>query len=360
MLLHRTLFGGERDLPESWAKQGFTFRENGFLCGLRQHAGGACGVLAVVQAYILRELALQGGAGRAAISASREQAGAALVAALAQIIWAARVGRLASVVVCKQPELPPMRQAAEALVKTDCNSLETVQEAVQAAAGAFIRPHGPGVAMLLYSVLMTRGVAMVGRDADFPSPLIMINGYCSQELVNLMTIGRAHSNVFDGEKVVGDPGEGARLRGIPRRSPIGFLTLFERQGEPGSLVRVGRYLKRPEMPIFVVQSESHYSVLWADAESRDFSVDDEVHAEDEDEQPPLEPDDTMVECADGEVIELHYFDQMGERDSSVRLTLSRRVGRALGPSTDYVPLENVILTRWPGAQIDWNGEEVIL
>lgn len=174
-----------------------------------------------------------------------------------------------------------------------------------------------------------------------------------------MLIGRAHSNVFDGEKTIGDPGEGVRLRGMPRRSPIGFLTLFERQGEPGSLVLVGRNLKRPETPIFVVQSESHYSVLWADTENRDFSVKgEEAVAEEED---PLAPDETTVECPPGESLDLHFFDQMGERDTSVRLTLTRAAtAREVRPSTDYVPLENVILTRWPGAEINWNGEEVIL
>ena len=68
-----------------------------------------------------------------------------------------------------------------------------------------LRERGPGVAMLLYSLLLTRGIAMVQRDADFPASLIAPNGYCAQELVNLLLVGRAHSNVFDGEKVVDTP-----------------------------------------------------------------------------------------------------------------------------------------------------------
>ena len=90
-------------------------------------------------------------------------------------------------------------------------------------------------------------------------------------------MGRAHSNVFDGERRVGssaesaaggggDADDGCRLRGIPRRAPVGFLTLFERQqyGERDrELITVGSHYKRPLAPIYVVQSESHYSVLWA-------------------------------------------------------------------------------------------------
>jgi len=312
-------------------------------------------VMASVQAYILRHLMLEQG-GAAPMKADRNECGAALVAALSQIIWNARMGRLASVVVCRAPEMPPMRDAAGELMKTECNSLEAVQEAVQAAAGAFIRPHGPGVVMLLFSVLMTRGVAMVQRDADFPSPLIGLNGYCAQELVNLLLIGRAHSNVFDGEQTIGEEGEGARLRGLPRRSAIGFLTLFERQGEPGSLVRVGRNYKRPLSPIWVVQSESHYSVLWGSGRCPDISDESEADA-DADAEGEGEGEG---ELAAGESFEVRYFDQMGERDSAVGLTLRRRPVRATGASTDYAPLENVILTRWPAAEVDWNGEEVIL
>jgi hypothetical protein len=93
---------------------------------------------------------------------------------------------------------------------------------------------------------------MVQRDADFPCSLILPNGYCAQELVNLLLIGRGHSNVFDGERSVGaaspqkggdgeeEGSEGVRLRGVPRRALVGFLTLFEKQGSDAMpLLEVG-------------------------------------------------------------------------------------------------------------------------
>eukprot|EP00437_Effrenium_voratum_P060365 CAMPEP_0181505410 /NCGR_PEP_ID=MMETSP1110-20121109/58038_1 /TAXON_ID=174948 /ORGANISM="Symbiodinium sp., Strain CCMP421" /LENGTH=58 /DNA_ID=CAMNT_0023634383 /DNA_START=59 /DNA_END=231 /DNA_ORIENTATION=- len=51
---------------------------------------------------------------------------------------------------------------------------------------------------------------------DDPStPLIGRFGHCSQELVNLMLIGEATSNVFDGTRWLGDdPSTGFRLRGV--------------------------------------------------------------------------------------------------------------------------------------------------
>jgi len=200
LTLHRALFGAERDFPAAWARQGFAFRDKGLLCGLRQHAGGPCGVIAAVQALVMRRLALAGsGAGTDALSASREAAAAALMESLAGIIWSARVGRTAQVAMCKTQELPPMREAAEHVWVTECKSEPDVLQALQTAAGSYVRPQGGGVPLLLYSVLLTRGIAMVARDADYPASLILPNGYCSQELVNLLLVGRAFSNVFDGE-----------------------------------------------------------------------------------------------------------------------------------------------------------------
>jgi len=49
--------------------------------------------------------------------------------------------------------------------------------------------------------------------------------------------------------------------------------------------------------------------------------------------------------------------QMAENDEAVRLTIRRRTGP---PPAHPVPLENVVLTRWPAADVDWNGSEVLL
>ena len=63
---------------------------------------------------------------------------------------------------------------------------------------------------------------------DLPD-ICLINeyGYASQELLNTMLVGRAATNVHDGDK---DMGEGLILKGIPKPSEIGFLTFFEHFG----------------------------------------------------------------------------------------------------------------------------------
>ena len=67
--------------------------------------------------------------------------------------------------------------------------------------------------------------------------------------------GQASSNVFDGDKDL----DGSKLRGISRPCRLGLLTLFEWY----KYVEVGAYLKSPELPIWVVCSESHFTVLFS-------------------------------------------------------------------------------------------------
>lgn len=77
-----------------------------------------------------------------------------------------------------------------------------------------------------------------------------------QEIVNLLLCGQAVPNVFDGRM---DLGEGMFLKGISRNVEVGFLTLLESL----NFCKVGQLLKSPKWPIWVVGSESHYTVLFA-------------------------------------------------------------------------------------------------
>lgn len=74
--------------------------------------------------------------------------------------------------------------------------------------------------------------------------------------MNLLLCGQAVPNVFDGRM---DLGGGMFLKGIPTAVEVGFLTLLESL----NLCKVGQSLKHPKWPIWVVGSESHYTVLFA-------------------------------------------------------------------------------------------------
>ncbi|KAL5999990.1 hypothetical protein ACLOJK_034667 [Asimina triloba] len=130
-----------------------------------------------------------------------------------------------------------------------------------------------GAMLFLLSALLSRGLESVQSDRDDPSlPLVTAPfGHASQfdlvmfipdnilvyqEIVNLLLCGRAVPNVFDGRM---DLGGSMFLRGIPTNVDVGFLTLLEFL----NFCKVGQYLKRPKWPIWVIGSESHYTVLFA-------------------------------------------------------------------------------------------------
>lgn len=74
--------------------------------------------------------------------------------------------------------------------------------------------------------------------------------------MNLLICGQAVPNVFDGQM---DLGGGMFVKGISMTPEIGFLSLLESL----NFCKVGQHLKCPRWPIWVVGSESHYTVLFA-------------------------------------------------------------------------------------------------
>ncbi|PKA61527.1 hypothetical protein AXF42_Ash018814 [Apostasia shenzhenica] len=115
-----------------------------------------------------------------------------------------------------------------------------------------------GALLFLISALLSRGLEAIQADRDDPSlPLVTAPfGHASQEIVNLLLCGQAVPNVFDGSM---DLGSGMSLKGIQSCVEVGFLTLLESL----NFCKVGQRLKCPRLPIWVVGSESHYTVLFA-------------------------------------------------------------------------------------------------
>ena len=153
-----------------------------------------------------------------------------------------------------------------------------------------------GVALLVYSLVLTRGVDNCVKDMDDPGTCLTCNfGQCEQSLLNLLLIGRATANVHDGDKVMGGEsgGKGGGLgrgggggggggggsadsasgkgtdssdddkivfRGVDCPPLIGFLSHLEAL----RYVQVGNFLKHPIAPIWVVGSQSHYTLLFSE------------------------------------------------------------------------------------------------
>eukprot|EP01054_Gregarina_sp_Poly1_P002587 Gregarina_sp_Poly_1__2586@NODE_16_length_22882_cov_82_653956_g14_i0_p3_GENE_NODE_16_length_22882_cov_82_653956_g14_i0NODE_16_length_22882_cov_82_653956_g14_i0_p3_ORF_typecomplete_len672_score96_33DUF4205/PF13898_6/9_1e59ADSL_C/PF10397_9/0_35UIM/PF02809_20/1_2UIM/PF02809_20/4_3e02_NODE_16_length_22882_cov_82_653956_g14_i025544569 len=134
----------------------------------------------------------------------------------------------------------------------------------------FSAPRVPGCLNLVLSLVMSRKPHILRID-DFEDELdrtlLGMFGQCNQELVNLMLIGRGTSNLFDGDRILGPdvaPSESESqeiifLRGVPRRSTIGYLSEMEAL----RYCEVGDYLKFPYYPVWVCGSADHFTVVFS-------------------------------------------------------------------------------------------------
>eukprot|EP00198_Chlamydomonas_reinhardtii_P006027 XP_001695363.1 predicted protein [Chlamydomonas reinhardtii] len=190
---------------------------------------------------------------------------------------------------------------------------------------------GWGVVLLVMSAALSRGVANVRADMDEPNNSLMgMHGYCTQELVHLLILGSATSNVFDGNK---DLDGTTTLKGISRKCRLGMLTLFEWY----KYVEVGASLKSPSLPVWVVCSESHFTVLFAADK------------------------DSGARCMrDALPFDLCYYDELANMARGRRIKCGEQVREAEPDGHNIPPLECVIETRWPGVKVDWNGHDPIL
>lgn len=67
----------------------------------------------------------------------------------------------------------------------------SLQEHLRSCLSFFVSETGWGIVLLLISLLLTRGVEVVKGDMDEGNnPLSALHGYCTQELVNLILLGR--------------------------------------------------------------------------------------------------------------------------------------------------------------------------
>jgi hypothetical protein len=133
-----------------------------------------------------------------------------------------------------------------------------------------------------------------------------------KELVNLIALGRAASNVFDDEYTLGEGQDVKVLKGIKRPCQFGHLSLYEHynslQVRPLFAIQsiivfnrislckqVGERLKNPTYPIFIVCSESHYTVLFA-------------------KQHLISPQSSF---------DMFYYDGLANQDNEIKLTISK-------------------------------------
>uniref|UniRef100_A0A0C3TJK1 Deubiquitinating enzyme MINDY-3/4 conserved domain-containing protein n=1 Tax=Guillardia theta (strain CCMP2712) TaxID=905079 RepID=A0A0C3TJK1_GUITC len=210
-----------------------------------------------------------------------------------------------------------------------------------------------GLACFLYSAILSRGPSNVHKDMESFDANVKLMGqhnYCSQEMVNLLLVGKAVPHVFDGTKEL----DGLTLNGISCSTEIGFFSLFEHYRS----IEVGSLLKNPKYPVWVVCSESHFSVFFsANLDALEVIVYDTITAS------LL----SIWQNSEGsKEIDLYYYDELAKQDETIRLSVSWKNSNShcgkgpMDPSIDLTPpLEHCIRTKWPQAVVDWNGSDPV-
>ncbi|KAJ1560053.1 hypothetical protein HK405_008394, partial [Cladochytrium tenue] len=345
--------------PDEWRGHGFVFNTSrpDLAYGLVQTKGGPCGLLAAVQAYVIKHLvytnsstALKDGRLRPTASNCRR----ALVAAITEILWnAGGPGSDRAVVAIYNDSARP--------VPPTFGRDRYVPDGITEKMEVYEIGNEPGLRAFVESRIDSFAIKTLTSAAALSSVAMGIALSSLQELVNLLLLGRAVSNVHDGDIVLGDDGEGQDrkiLKGIKEPCQFGYLTLFEHYGS----IKVGSRLKNPQLPIYVVCSESHFSILFALQPSPGSA---QPLSRSSASSPSLHPFD------------LFYYDGLAGQDAEIRLTLmpvpaagtgrlrevaTRQVGGGKEAIKDGLapPLELVLRTRWPDVHVSWNGTDPLL
>lgn len=296
--------GVTKDVLAQWTNQGIRFSDDPETSmGLVQHEGGPCGVLAAIQAFVLKYLLFfpeesigvapymhsnmgitrvhkdESVAAEIFSSLSEGKRSRAFIRSMGEILFSCGRNQravIASLNILHSDSVKPVNASEDEVIskvlggisiesgsdfqkilRVDTftsysialKKLEAMLPVYQSRMGALL---------FLVSALLSRGLDNVQEDRDDPSqPLVTAPfGHASQEIVNLLLSGSAVANVFDGRM---DLGGGMFVKGISTTVEVGFLTLLESL----NFCKVGQYLKCPKWPIWVVGSESHYTVLFA-------------------------------------------------------------------------------------------------
>ncbi|KAG5075263.1 hypothetical protein JHK84_056494 [Glycine max] len=231
------VFGNEvsKGILAQWSNQGIRFSSDPVTSmGLVQHEGGPCGVLAAIQAFVLKYIIFFSDELKDVSCMSQKGPGAAFKS---QSVPSNNFSSLTEgeKVVSKSLQGLSIESALDlqkVLRVETCTSQTNALQRLEANLPLF--QSRMGALLFLISALLSRGL----------------------EIVNLLLCGEAVPNVFDGRM---DLGGGMFVKGISGYVEVGFLTLLESL----NFCKVGQFLKSPKWPIWVVGSESHYTVLFA-------------------------------------------------------------------------------------------------
>ncbi|KAJ3270894.1 hypothetical protein HDV01_007365 [Terramyces sp. JEL0728] len=316
---------GKPGFSLEWKGKGFNFQTLPALqYGLIQSKGGPCGLLASCQAVIVKHLLEMKAVKNEHLKPTFQQAKTALIGSLTEIIW--RAGENRAILVLQYTD-NRAGDLTHGLGYLTVNHKQALRDSVESHIGQFLHTDGRGNGLIqfLLSAILSRGVDKIRSDMDEMSECLMgKHSYCTQDMVNLILIGKAISNPHDGNIDLG----GQLFKGISDKCEVGQLSLFEYYEN----LKIGKNAKEPHHPIFVICSESHYTCMFATSDT------------------------------EGKVFDVFYYDGLANQTDEIRLTLSLGKRRVENDKRDLIPpIELCLQTKWgKDLHVDWNDTEPLL
>eukprot|EP01147_Barroeca_monosierra_P004811 gene4811-107_t len=264
----------DREITFRWL-QGFVFADTE-PSALLQHRGGPCGIIAPVQGMLLLHLLFPNDDTPVGDWRHPKDVTGALVQALVDILANARPTNEAALCLATLETSEDVLRKYEQVVSGSSSASEDTLldppiqileqhmkylEVDMESANAFLLSlfntyQGPfGVLLFLYSLVLTRGPTQIEKDQGIVSESLVSSpfGHANQALVNLLLVGEAAPNVWDGNR----DASGIVMKGISRPTLIGYLSLLEAH----RYCVVGFHLKNPKFPFWVIGSETHFTLL---------------------------------------------------------------------------------------------------
>ncbi|CAF0704696.1 unnamed protein product [Brachionus calyciflorus] len=270
----------KQDLFERWS-QGFIFNNQIEPTALLQYSGGPCAVITAVQAFLLKELLFCSKCNENWKKPNNDELNQNLTDSLLSIYINVSTEKTKFLLFYEpdedKSEIPegengdnlttssskrPKLDYDAFISKIKVYSFATLNELKEKLIENIeIYKKDFGVLCFLYSLILTKGLDEIERELEESGEALIdpLHGHGSQCLTNLMLCGIATSNVFDGDKCL----EGLTLRGIPKQSCVGFLTIIEYL----RYCEVGWNLKNPKYPIWILASETHLTVFFSKEQS---------------------------------------------------------------------------------------------
>lgn len=350
--LRRLVYGSTvYGFSKEWRRAAFLFKTSPFPYGLITEKTGARGLLLCVQGCIIRHLVFRYKTrdeilNRGVLDPTPYERTRALCQALAQILWRAGEHRRCCICLIQDmtcfnyPDSYRPDHITEKLHLFEFRSLEETEK--------FIRKYlyqfeaNLGCILFLYSLVLSRTISSVYQDLGGECQLLSDYEEVTRPLVNLLLTGRASPYTHNGKIAFDELGELLErpLVGIPERTEVGYL-YWSRDEDPKYRTMIGSMLRTPKYPIWVTHVNGTFGLLFG-----------------------LNPD-LMGDWRTEHRFMLRYYTGLASQCVDTKLTVETRLGRKMRAKTaksrQYeeakIPaLEQCIMTKYYGAEIDWNGQ----